>query len=125
MHTPRIKPGVTTDHDSHEHDEDHWSVDEHFRDGYRDEEAKERLEKAGFNVVRIMHGYGMFGEFAWNLLQRIPMSALGKGSIMIPFVGLYLLLVLPIAVVLMILDMVPGDQPMGGSLMVLAQKPED
>lgn len=123
MHTPRIKPGSTTDEPAHNHHDDQkWTVDEHFRDGYRDHEAVERLERAGFTIKRLTHGYGPFGMVAWTLLQRIPMSLLNRGKLWLVPVACYLVAALPLAVLAMLLDLVPGDQVMGGSLLIVAEK---
>jgi len=69
-----------------------------------------------------MHGYGPFGMIAWTLLQRIPMSLLGRGKIMILPVALYLPVVLPFALAAMLIDIIPGNKPNGGSLLVVAEK---
>jgi SAM-dependent methyltransferase len=104
---------------------EHWSVDEHVRDGYRDSEARERLEKAGFKIVRMVHGYGFPGQIAWNLLQRIPLSLLSKSKLMIPFVIFYLIFAFPVGLIMMCLDLAKKDHPKGGSLLVVAQRPKE
>jgi SAM-dependent methyltransferase len=126
IHTPRIvnENDAHLSHADREADDHEWTVDEHFRDGYTDSQARERLEAAGFEIERIVHGYGFFGKIAWNLLQRIPMSMLGMSQMMIFVVAIYLLVATPIAIVAMLLDMIPGEQPNGGSLLVVAQKPK-
>ncbi|NQU04562.1 MAG: hypothetical protein HQ568_00605, partial [Calditrichaeota bacterium] len=104
---------------------EHWSVDEHVRDGYRDSEAAERLENAGFNIVRMVHGYGLPGRIAWNLLQRIPINLLSKSKFMILPVVVYLIIAFPIGLLLMWLDILKSDHPKGGSLLVVAQRPQE
>ncbi len=105
--------------------EDRWRVDEHVRDGYRDYEARERIEYSGMKVVNIVRGYGWAGHIAWTLLQRIPLSWMSKGRFMILPVILYLALAFPAALCFMWLDMLRGDDPKGGSLLVIAQRPEE
>ncbi len=124
IHTPRIvnEEEVEHSHAEREVDDHEWTVDEHFRDGYSDRQAQERLESVGFEIERIVHGYGFFGKIAWQLLQRIPMSMLGLSPLMIIPVAIYMLPAIPIAVAAMLLDMVPGEQPKGGSLLVVAKK---
>lgn len=125
MHTPRIRDDVP--YEEHHHDEERtgWHVDEHVRDGYRDSEARERMGKAGLEVVRIVRGYGKAGMVAWNLLQRIPLATLSKSKMLLsPLVALYLIVVLPIALIFMWLDVIRGDSPRGGSLLVVAKKVE-
>ena len=150
MHTPRIQEDATVEkhnlshsresgnpsnkHQSNCHSREsgnpddkhsHWEVDEHVRDGYRDSEACHRLVQAGFRVERIVHGYGVTGRIAWTLLQRIPMVVLGwnKLLMLIP-VALYLLIAFPVAVVMMWADLLARDHPRGGSLLIIAVRPE-
>jgi len=99
-----------------------WEVGEHIRDGYRDGEARERLEAAGLEVVRMVHGYGKPGMVGWTLLQRIPMTMLGWSFLMIPLVVLFLIVALPAALAAMWLDYARGEHPDGGSLLVVARK---
>ncbi|MCF7810957.1 class I SAM-dependent methyltransferase [bacterium] len=141
MHTPRIvecqaeTPDATsTSFDFHLTEQggsaindiaQRWSVDEHVRDGYRDSEARERLEKAGFKIIRMVHGYGLPGRIAWNLLQRIPLSLLSKSKLILPIVILHLILALPIGLLMMYIDLAKKDHPKGGSLLVVAQRPDE
>jgi SAM-dependent methyltransferase len=118
MHTPRDTTPVGSSHDH-----DHWEVGEHVRDGYRDADAREKIETAGLKIEQLVRGYGKPGMFAWTLLQRVPMSLLGKSRVFIPVVMLWLPIVIVPAVVAMYLDRAPGDRPEGGSLMVVATKP--
>lgn len=126
IHTPRIVNEEDThlSHADREADDHEWTVDEHFRDGYTDSQARERLEAAGLEIERVVHGYGFFGKIAWYLLQMIPMSMLKHGTLMIFPVAIYMLFAAPLAVAAMFLDMIPGEQPNGGSLLVVAQKPK-
>jgi len=117
MHTPRDTTPVGSSHDH-----DHWEVGEHVRDGYRDADAKEKMETAGLTIERIVRGYGKPGMVAWTLLQRVPMSLLGTSRAFIPVVMLWLPIVIIPAVIAMYLDRAPGDRPEGGSLMVIARK---
>lgn len=100
-----------------------WTVGEHVRDGYRDENAREKIEAAGLVIERIVRGYGKPGMIAWTLLQRIPMSALGRSRWLLPLVTVWLIVALPVALIAMALDLAPGDRPAGGSLLVAARKP--
>lgn len=100
----------------------HWEVGEHVRDGYRDADAREKIEAAGLKIERMTRGYGKPGMVAWTLLQRIPMTLLGASKLFIPVVALWIALVAPVALIAMALDVSAGDQPEGGSLMVTAVK---
>lgn len=103
-------------------DHEHWDVGEHVRDGYRDADAKKKIEAAGLTVEHVVRGYGKPGMVAWTLLQRFPMTWLGWSKAMIPVVAFYLVVVLPVAVVAMAIDRAPGDREDGGSLMISAVK---
>ena len=123
IHTPRIKdeaPSLPAP--THEQGK-RWCVGEHVRDGYRESEARERLEAAGFRIVRIVRGYGRWGMFAWTLLQRVPLAMLGASRWLAPVAALYLLPALPIGLLAMWMDIRIGDHPDGGSLLIVAQKP--
>ncbi len=117
MHTPRDTSPVGSSHDH-----DHWEVGEHVRDGYRDADAIEKLETAGLSIEHIVRGYGKPGMIAWTLLQRVPMTLLGKSRAFIPIVLVWLLIVIIPAVIAMYIDRAPGDRPEGGSLMMVARK---
>ena len=143
MHTPRIRDNEVklTDEKSAQSDAETnnspdvstgierkgagWQVGEHVRDGYRDDEARERLEAAGFQIVKTVHGYGKAGMTAWTLLQRVPLSFMSFSKLMLLPVALYLIAIFPIALILMWLDFAGGDNPQGGSLLILAQKTRD
>ncbi len=120
MHTPRNKAPVGVDRDMTT--DEGWVVGEHVRDGYRDVEASERLKRAGFEVKRLTHGYGAFGMAAWTLMQRIPLGLMAKGwtVLAVPFI----LLALPFGLAAMLLDLIPGEQPEGGSLLAIVVKPK-
>ncbi len=122
MHTPRIQSDAPEEAEDH----DHWEVGEHVRDGYRDSEATERLRKAGFDKVELVHGYGFPGQIAWTLLQRVPMTLLGRfKTVMLIPTFLYLLCISPIALLMMWWDLSFLDHPQGGSLMVIAERAKE
>ena len=121
MHTPREKT-ENRKLKTETGEKDRWIVGEHVRDGYRDDDAREKIETAGLTVERVIRGYGKPGMVAWTLLQRVPMSLLGRSRGFIPVVLLWLLIVIIPAVIAMYLDRAPGDRPEGGSLMVVAKK---
>lgn len=120
MHTPRDRG---TDPAVHEVHRAGWTVGEHVRDGYTDDDAVHKLESAGLRVLHLVRGYGPFGRVAWMLLQRVPMTLLKASMLLVPVVVLYFLIILPAALFAMLLDLVPGNQRNGGSLLVTAQKP--
>ncbi len=121
MHTPRNLSPERPEHSGHHPG---WQVGEHLRDGYRDSEAVDRLSSAGFKLERIIHGYGPFGRAAWTLLQRIPLSLVGRSPAWVAAVALYLAAAWPLALAAMLLDVLPGEQRTGGSLLIVAVKQE-
>ncbi|MFH0765536.1 MAG: class I SAM-dependent methyltransferase [Calditrichota bacterium] len=122
MHTPRVQDdqemieGGTFDPDS-------CQVGEHVRNGYRDQEARERLETAGLVIDQIIHGYGAPGRLAWRLLQGVPMALLSRGRGGVPLAALWLIPALPWAIILMGLDVATSSHKRGGSLLITARKP--
>lgn len=120
MHTPRNTTGESADNNENPG----WTVGEHVRDGYSDEEIINDLTTAGFEIEKIVHGYGIMGKIAWRLLQQIPIGMYAKFGLMaiIPLI-LYLIVIFPIGFLLMLLDIIPGDHSDGSGLLVTAQKP--
>ena len=103
-----LKPGgvliLSTPTIYRSHRIDSTFVDEHFRDGYSEEEITLKLKKAGFHIIRMDYGYGIWGDISWRFGIRNTMKLMGLkkfGKVLAP---LYLILVLPFVLVLMILD---------------------
>ncbi len=96
-------------------------VAEHVRAGYTRDETLDKFCEAGLEVRKFIITYGPWGNGAWLLLQRLPMSWL-KGRIwMLPLVLLYLALVYPIAWVFMQCDLHRKNRR-GGGILVVAVK---
>ena len=129
MHTPRVRDGKAapplSPPGNRGGESEGWRVGEHIRDGYKDEEAQHRLEEAGFEVVRLVRGYGAAGRFAWMLLQKIPMSLMTKGRALLLPAALFIIIGLPLALAAMWLDFARGDHNDGGSLLMVARRPAE
>jgi len=96
-------------------------IDEHVRPGYTEEETYEKFKRAGMPVERFEITYGKWGNAAWKLLQRWPMSWL-KGRIwMMPVVLLYFIIAYPAAWIFMQLDM-NAKNSKGGGILAIAKK---
>ncbi|MBM3324063.1 MAG: class I SAM-dependent methyltransferase [Calditrichaeota bacterium] len=96
------------------------AVGEHVREGYAEDEFRDKLTRAGFRVLSMKQTYGPWGAVAWRLLQRIPMWLLRVSKGFLPLLIPYYLLVYLPAVFFMIIDMRSTSK--GGGWLVLAQK---
>jgi len=97
MHTPHIRASASRGKGAF--------VGEHFREGYRAMELKEKLRRAGFNRIDHSLTYGPYGGLAWKLLQQFPLIMLNESKLFLPLLPFYLLIAWPFAEVLMRLDM--------------------
>ena len=75
---------------------------EHFRNGYTREELERKLKETGWTVKELWFSYGLFGNIAWYLGMRIPLTAFKKGLMVL--LPLYYLLIYPDILFLMVLD---------------------
>ncbi|MBW6516591.1 MAG: class I SAM-dependent methyltransferase [Candidatus Cloacimonetes bacterium] len=75
---------------------------EHVRNGYTIEELEGKLNEAGWEIQEFWFSYGFWGNIAWHLGMKIPLSEFKcLLRILLPF---YLLLVYPFVLVMMVLD---------------------
>lgn len=102
-------------------DEVHSVVGEHVREGYTEEEMRQKLERAGFRILWTKRTYGSWGQIAWKLLQRFPMWLLDKSKLFAPLLLPYYLVVYLPAAFCMAMD-VNANNTRGGGWLVLAQK---
>lgn len=97
-------------------------TEEHVRPGYNKDELEEKLKQAGFGIVESIYSYGKWGALAWRLQMKHPLSLLLKSrffGLLLPF---YYLLVLPLAEVLMRLDLAVNNKQ-GTGIIIVAEKP--
>lgn len=126
-----LKPGgtllVNTPSDlADDHDEDHREgggsfVDEHVRDGYSPKDLSEKLVRAGFSDVRLVHSYGFWGNLYWHLALKYPMMMLGVSKAFFLFLPIYYLVAFPFALLFMLLDVSVKNET-GTGLMAIARK---
>lgn len=97
-------------------------VDEHVRPGYSKGETKEKLHEANLELRQFTITYGPWGNIAWKLLQKWPMSWLSGRIWLLPVVFLYYLFAYPIAWIYMHLDMKARNRTGGGILAVAVKR---
>ena len=117
IHAPTRNPDSLHSHD----DEVHSVVGEHVREGYTEEEIREKLLQDGLTVKKMMFAYGKYGGKAWSLLQGHPMRWMHKRKWLALFLPIYYLFAYPIGAFWMRKDLVAHNQS-GGSIIVLAEK---
>jgi SAM-dependent methyltransferase len=96
-------------------------VGEHVRPGYGEGDLREKMKAAGLELESFRITYGPWGNRAWVLLQKNPISWLSKGFWSAPAVATYLLAAYPIAWAFMQLDMVTANRD-GTGLIAVARK---
>jgi len=110
------------DHDRHQDNEgNNFFVDEHVRDGYNPDDIRQKLEKTGFNDIKIKYTYGTPGAIAWTLSMKIPIVVLNISQIFFILLPFYYILVYPFAFLFNWLDTLT-EHKKGGGLFVTAKK---
>ncbi len=104
-------------HDDHEES----FIGEHVRDGYSVKEITAKLERAGFDKIRVAYSYGIYGHISWILSMKIPISMLNVSKWLLPFVAVYFLIVAIPCLLLNTLD-VYGHNQEGTGLLVWVEK---
>ncbi|HHS12853.1 MAG TPA: class I SAM-dependent methyltransferase [bacterium] len=105
------------------HQPDSRFVDEHCRDGYSDAEIRRKFEKAGFSRLRIVYGYGFWGDSAWRLGIRNTLRLAAKGPAGKAAAALYFVLCFPLLILGNVLDYI--HSPFRGTgILVIAEKPD-
>lgn len=96
-------------------------VDEHVRPGYSRSELTQKLAQGGMIIEKFVITYGPYGHIAWTLLQKWPMSWLGRSKWLMPLVALYLIPAYALSWLFMQLDMAAENQR-GGGILAVARK---
>lgn len=99
-------------------------IDEHVRPGYSKRETMAKLGEATLDLQQFTITYGSWGDVAWKLLQKWPMSWLSGRFWLLPIVVVYFILAYPLAWIFMQLDM-SCDNKRGGGILVVAVKPRE
>lgn len=115
MHSPSI-------YSEEDADGEESFVDEHARTGYSKADISKKLSRAGFDVVKVAYTYGNKGHLAWQLIIKYPMLWLTKIKLWaLPVMVVYYIPVLPVALILMALDL-RDVNVRGAGIYTLAQK---
>lgn len=98
-------------------------IGEHVREGYTEREFRDKMARAGFEVVRLSRTYGpVWGKLAWLILQRIPMRLLSVSKVLAVIVAPWMVVMYLPAAFCMWLD-VRSDNRDGGGWILVARKP--
>ncbi|OFX73202.1 MAG: methyltransferase type 11 [Bacteroidetes bacterium GWE2_29_8] len=116
LSTPSDKGGS----DAHD-DDDESFVEEHVRNGYSVEDITDKLNRAGFEKIKVKYTYGIFGNIAWKLSMKIPLLILNISKIFLIILPFYYLITLPFFLILNYLDVIT-DNKEGTGLFVIAEK---
>lgn len=115
MHSPSI-------YSEEDAGDDDSFVDEHARVGYSKEDITEKLKEAGLEPVEVSYTYGSSGHAAWVMLIKYPMLWMNRFKLwVLPVLGLYYIITLPIGLLLMKLDMY-REKEKGNGIYALAKK---
>ena len=96
-------------------------TEEHVRPGYNKLHLEELLGACGFELEESVYSYGKWGALAWRLLMKHPLALLGKSYLWAILLPLYYLIVLPVAEVLMRLDL-RAHNARGTGIFIVARK---
>ncbi len=118
-----LEPGgvvvISTPSDS---DEAARFTSEHVRPGYDKAALESKLRVHGFEIQESKYSYGKAGSLAWRLLLKHPMALIEKSKLAVLLLPLYYLLALPLAQVLMWLDL-RSENSTGTGIIIVARKP--
>ena len=95
--------------------------DDHVREGYSTEEITDKLKSAGFANVDYRITYGKYGQTAWRVLQKIPITLAAKSKLFYLILPFYFIIAYPISEILMFLD-TKSHNLEGGGILVTARK---
>jgi len=103
---------------------DFSAIGEHVREGYTEQEFREKMERAGFEILKMKRTYGVpLGQFAWMVLQRIPMRLLTISKLFAVVVIPWMIVLYPFAALAMWIDTIKDNNKRGGGWLLLAKKP--
>lgn len=103
------------------HEEESSFIDEHVRDGYNKDDIKDKLLNAGFKKIDVIYSYGKYGNLAWKLSMKFPITMLNISKIFFVILPFYYLLIFPVAFILNLLDINTNNKS-GTGLIVKAVK---
>ena len=116
-------PTASEDAEPVEEGEDFSAIGEHVREGYTEQEFREKMERAGFQIEMMKKSYGpVWGKLAWMILQRIPMQLLTTTKLFAIIVIPWMIVLYPLAAFAMWMDTIVHNKE-GGGWLLLAKKP--
>ena len=96
-------------------------TEEHIRPGYNKKELEEKVQFCGFKILKSVYSYGFWGSLSWRLLIRLPLGMLSISKLWLTVLPFYYLLILPIAELMMQLDIHTYNSS-GTGIILVAQK---
>ncbi len=118
-----LEPGgvliISTPSDS---DEAARFTSEHVRPGYDKAALESKLRIHGFEIMESIYSYGKMGSLAWRLLLKHPMALMQKTILAVLLLPLYYLFALPLAQILMWMDL-RRHNITGTGIIIVARKP--
>lgn len=99
INTPSIFGGS----DVHHEDEESF-ISEHARDGYSKEDIESKLLPLGFETYKSNYTYGFWGDKAWRLGIKLPISLLNISKLFFIILPVYYIITLPFTFLMMYID---------------------
>jgi SAM-dependent methyltransferase len=96
-------------------------IEEHARNGYGNDEIRQKLESVGFVVESIRYTYGPWGDRYWRFAIKYPMLLVNVSKALLILLPFYYLVVLPFTLPMMWLDYI-ADNKAGTGLNVVARR---
>ena len=116
INTPSIFGGS----DVHQ-DEDESFISEHARDGYSKEDLEKKLNPLGFTTFKSKYTYGFWGDKAWRLGIKYPITMLNFSKLFFIVLPIYYLVTLPFTFLMMYIDYSTNNK-IGSGINFIAQK---
>lgn len=116
INTPSIFGGS----DVHQ-DNDESFISEHARDGYAKEDLESKLHPLGFKTYKSKYTYGFWGDKAWRLGIKYPITMLNFSKLFFIVLPFYYLLTLPFTFLMMYIDYISYNK-IGSGINFIAQK---
>ena len=99
INTPSIYGGS----DVHEDSEESF-ISEHARDGYSEEDLRSKLEPLGFSVDQFRFTYGFWGDKAWRIGIKYPITMVNISKLFLMILPIYFLITFPFTFLMMLSD---------------------
>ncbi|NLA44887.1 MAG: hypothetical protein GX869_04505, partial [Candidatus Cloacimonetes bacterium] len=80
-----------------------------------------KVQFCGFKILKSVYSYGFWGSLSWRLLISLPLGMLSKSKLWLTVLPFYYLLILPVAELMMQLD-IHSYNSSGTGIILVAQK---